>query len=110
MVRGVLVLTPEEQGLKLLRDDRVVGPWLTRAVGRPMCVVNLERVSIVSSAGLASLVILRRTLAKRAGLVRVSGASPDVMRLIEFTKLHYFFDFDATVDDSVDRLLAEAAA
>ena len=63
--------------------------------------VELEGVSFVDSAGLASLLnVLRRATAQRAPMVLV-GVRPQVLSILEQTRLDREFRFAATIADAV---------
>ncbi len=102
----MLVLRPEDEALRACRIEREFKDWVRDNADHPRVVVSLEKLPIISSAGLATLVILHRTLGRSGGSIRLAEACEEIIRLMRFTKLDTFFRLDPTVDDAVARLNA----
>jgi len=54
--------------------------------------IDLSQVEFVDSAGLGSLVALRKTACERNGKVRLINPSPHVQQILELTRLHRVFE------------------
>jgi len=54
--------------------------------------IDLSQMEFVDSAGLGSLVALRKTACERNGRVRLINPSPHVQQILELTRLHRVFE------------------
>jgi anti-anti-sigma factor len=103
----VIVLVALEPELRGFHEDPALLPLLKQPPGAPIgVVVDATRLAIMSSPGLAQLVMLRRRLQCQAGRIRIAGANSDIERMIRVCHLDEFFGIDATVTDAVEALRA----
>lgn len=54
--------------------------------------IDLSQMEFVDSAGLGSLVALRKTASEHNGRVRLINPSPHVQQILELTRLHRVFE------------------
>ena len=68
--------------------------------GRKYFVVDLGEVSFVDSAGLGALVRLYKRVRIGEGDVRLARVSPNVMQILELTRLNRVFDIFASPQEA----------
>jgi anti-anti-sigma factor len=63
------------------------------AAGPAIVVVDLSQLKFISSAGMGAFLKMRSILAKKNGIVRLSGASPEIAEAFQRARLDKLFDF-----------------
>jgi len=54
--------------------------------------VDLSQTGFVDSSGLGALIALQKTMTARKGAVRIINPRPNVMQILELTRLHRVFE------------------
>lgn len=71
------------------------------ASGTKSIVADLSAISLINSSGLGMLVGGLTTMRKNGGIMRFAAIPPNVMSLLEMTRLSTVFDMYETVDAAV---------
>lgn len=101
----VVVLVANEPELRGFHEDPALEPLLRQPPGTPIgVVIDTTRLVMMSSPGLAQLVMLRRRLQCASGRIRIAGANSDIERMLRVCHLDEFFGIDATVTEAVEAL------
>lgn len=98
-----------------LDDSFLVGPVaierlgkdfsdLMDAQGHGMLVVDLSKVTYMSSAALTAMLSIRKKMEEKGGAIALSGITPNLEKLFKVTSLHKLFVFADTVEDGVRKL------
>ncbi len=98
---GVVVISPQgdlhretAEGFHALTDELL-------GTGRQYFVVDLGRVSFVDSAGLGALVRLYKRVRIGEGDVRIASVPPNVMQILDLTRLTRVFDIYPSPEEAV---------
>ena len=81
------------EGFQLVTDELL-------GAGRQYFVVDLREVSFVDSAGLGALVRLYKRVRIGEGDVRLARVSPNIMQILELTRLNRVFDIFASPEQA----------
>jgi anti-sigma B factor antagonist len=81
------------EGFQILTDELL-------GAGRQYFVVDLGEASFVDSAGLGALVRLYKRVRIGEGDVRLARVSPNVMQILELTRLNRVFDIFASPQEA----------
>ena len=81
------------EGFQMLADELL-------GAGRQYFVVDLGEASFVDSAGLGALVRLYKRVRIGEGDVRLARVSPNVMQILELTRLNRVFDIFASPQEA----------
>ncbi len=81
------------EGFQIVTDELL-------GAGRQYFVVDLGEVSFVDSAGLGALVRLYKRVRIGEGDVRLARVSPNVMQILELTRLNRVFDIFASPQEA----------
>jgi anti-anti-sigma factor len=71
------------------------------AAGAPKVVVDLSKISFMSSIGLGSLVKAHTTCVNRGGWLRMTGIGARIENIMLVTRLTFVFDTYETVDKAI---------
>jgi anti-anti-sigma factor len=101
----VVVLVAKDPELRGFHEDPALDPLLRQPPGTPFgVVIDATGLVMMSSPGLAQLVMLRRRLQCATGRIRIAGANIDIERMIRVCHLDEFFGIDATVIEAVEAI------
>ena len=106
--RGVEVLTLLDDALITVDDIRPLREELVeilQAMDEPRLVMNLHEVSVLDSAGLGMLLILRATIERRSGAMVLAGVAGRLRDILQATKLDRVFPIHDSVEEAVESLL-----
>ena len=71
---------------------------------RPQAIVlDLARMTFICSTGLGALIAAHATAAARKARLRLAAPQPDVMQVLETTRLTRLFDVCPSVEDAVGK-------
>jgi anti-anti-sigma factor len=116
MAENRLVATTVGQAAAVALDDSfLVGPvaieQLTKDFGDLMdgqahrhLVVDLSKVTYMSSAALTAMLSIRKKAEETGGAIALTGITPNLEKLFKVTSLHKLFVFADTVEDGVRKL------
>ncbi len=72
--------------------------------GDTRVVVDLAAVQYIDSAGLSALMAVVHSFQAGGGAVRLCGAQPAVMKILQLTRLDEYLPLDATLEEARARL------
>lgn len=70
-------------------------------------VIDVSGIELVTSRGMAELIMLRRELGSEKGRIRIAACCEQVERVIRVCHLDEFFGIDDTVDEARERLMEQ---
>jgi anti-anti-sigma factor len=100
LARGVLVRVEGEAGVTGLETLQIA---FTQVLSRrpPLAVLDLSRLSFVSSLAIGQLVRLYRDLNRWNGRVRIVSCPPAIRQVLETAGVHAFFAFHESVEEAI---------
>ncbi len=104
---AVVVVVATSQDLTGLRERPEIAalldlPEAQRA--RAGVIIDASGLKLISSRGLAELIMLRRELASGDGRIRIAAACEQVRKVVTVCHLDEFFELDESVSDAREQL------
>lgn len=80
------------------------------ARGDTRVVIDLAAVQYIDSAGLSALMAVVHSFTAGGGAVRLCGAQPAVLKILQLTRLDEYLPLDTTLEESRARLTPDPGA
>lgn len=106
-LKDVTVVTFQDSTLVDAQVIEKVGQELNALVekqDRRKLLLDMSKVTHLSSAALSVLLALRQHVEKAKGMLVISGLSPDLQKLFKLTSLHKIFTFAGSEQEALEKM------
>ncbi len=106
-LKDVTVVTFQDSALVDAQVIEKVGQELNALVekqDRRKLLLDMSKVTHLSSAALSVLLVLRQHVEKAKGILVISGLSKDLQKLFKLTSLHKIFTFAGSEQEALEKM------
>ena len=105
----VVATSPDLTGLRETPDIATLVDLPEPQRARAGVIIDASGLELISSRGLAELIMLRRELASGVGRIRIAAACEQVRKVVTVCHLDEFFAFDESINGAREQLHAHAS-
>jgi anti-anti-sigma factor len=97
--RGMVLLRPSGE-IDVTSAGQLVDAVVNRSEPVTECAIDLSDVTFMDSSGIKAIIVCRDSLHRRAGTIRVFGASDTVAKLLHLTGIDHLLERDEAIESA----------